>query len=168
MKPTSSPPKDWREGRRLRARELKQQGWKQRAIAQALGVSEGAVSQWMRRADDGGINALRHVPPPGAQPKLKPDQQLALFDLLLLGAEAFGFRGDVWTGPRVVALIRHYVGVSYHPDYIPRLLKRWGWTVQKPSRVPSKATKPSLRAGRPRTGLNSKKSPIRKAHHRLY
>ena len=134
MKPTSSPPKDWREGRRLRARELKQQGWKQRAIAQALGVSEGAVSQWMRRADDGGINALRHVPPPGAQPKLKPDQQLALFDLLLLGAEAFGFRGDVWTGPRVVALIRHYVGVSYHPDYIPRLLKRWGWTVQKPSR----------------------------------
>ena len=107
MKPTSSPPKDWREGRRLRAWELKQQGWKQRAIAQALGVSEGAVSQWMRRADDGGINALRHVPPPGAQPKLKPDQQLALFDLLLLGAEAFGF---------------------------PRLLKRWGWTAQKPSR----------------------------------
>ncbi|MCA1715656.1 MAG: helix-turn-helix domain-containing protein, partial [Actinobacteria bacterium] len=37
---------DWREGRRLRAFELKHQGWKQREIADALGVSKGAVSQW--------------------------------------------------------------------------------------------------------------------------
>jgi hypothetical protein len=41
---------DWREGRRLRACELKQEGWKQLDIARALGVSKGAVSQWMKRA----------------------------------------------------------------------------------------------------------------------
>ena len=41
---------DWREGRRVRAYELKEQGWSQRAIAAALGVSEGAVSQWLKRA----------------------------------------------------------------------------------------------------------------------
>jgi transcriptional regulator with XRE-family HTH domain len=35
---------DWREGRRLRAFELKQQGWSQQRIAEALGVSKGAVS----------------------------------------------------------------------------------------------------------------------------
>jgi hypothetical protein len=29
---------DWREGRRLRAFELKQQGWSQQRIAEALGV----------------------------------------------------------------------------------------------------------------------------------
>ena len=45
---------DWREGRRLRAFELKQQGWTQQRIAEALGVSKGAVSQWMKRARDGG------------------------------------------------------------------------------------------------------------------
>jgi transcriptional regulator with XRE-family HTH domain len=39
---------DWREGRRLRAFELKQQGWTQQQIAEALGVSKGAVSQWMK------------------------------------------------------------------------------------------------------------------------
>jgi hypothetical protein len=33
-------PDDWREWRRLRAWPLKQQGWYQRDIAQALGVSE--------------------------------------------------------------------------------------------------------------------------------
>ena len=45
---------DWREGRRLRAFELKQQGWSQRRIAEAFGVSKGAVSQWMKRARQGG------------------------------------------------------------------------------------------------------------------
>ena len=40
---------DWREGRRLRAWELKEQGWNQQEIANALGVTKGAVSQWMRR-----------------------------------------------------------------------------------------------------------------------
>jgi hypothetical protein len=32
---------DWREGRRFRAFELKQQGWSQQQIADALGVSKG-------------------------------------------------------------------------------------------------------------------------------
>ena len=42
MDPT---PSGWREARRFRAFELKQDGWKQIDIAEALGVSEGAVSQ---------------------------------------------------------------------------------------------------------------------------
>jgi transcriptional regulator with XRE-family HTH domain len=42
------PPKaDWREERRIRAWDLKQQGWKQQTVAQVLGVSAGAVSQWL-------------------------------------------------------------------------------------------------------------------------
>ena len=46
---------DWREGRRLRAWELKREGWKQQEIADALGVSKGAVSQWMR---SGGVKKV--------------------------------------------------------------------------------------------------------------
>jgi hypothetical protein len=49
-----SPPRDWREARRFRAWELKRQGWQQRTIAAALGVTPGAVSQWLRRAADRG------------------------------------------------------------------------------------------------------------------
>ena len=62
---------DWREGRRLRAFELKQQGWSQQRITEALGVSKGAVSQWMKRArDGGGVQALKRQPAPGALPRL--------------------------------------------------------------------------------------------------
>ncbi len=59
-KTLSSQASDWREGRRLRAFELKERGWKQTEIADALGVSEGAVSQWMKRATEEGVEGLRH------------------------------------------------------------------------------------------------------------
>ena len=61
-KTLSSQATDWHEGRRLRAYELKQQGWKQTQIADALGVTEGAVSQWMKRAREEGVEGLRHKP----------------------------------------------------------------------------------------------------------
>jgi Homeodomain-like domain len=50
MRKLSLFPNDWREGRRLRAWQLYEQGWKQKDIAVALGVTEGAVSQWMSQA----------------------------------------------------------------------------------------------------------------------
>ena len=80
-------PHDWKEGRRLRAWELSQQGWKQKEIAAALGVSKGAVSQWLSRAKAEGIEGLRRHPAPGPQPKLRAEQLAQLAQ----GAEAFGY-----------------------------------------------------------------------------
>src|SRR3712207_4349578 len=73
---------DWREGRRLRAWELKQEGWKQQEIARALGVSEGAVSQWMKRAQQEGVETLKHKPPPGAKARLSEDERAKIPELL--------------------------------------------------------------------------------------
>jgi transposase len=125
-------PTDWREGRRLRAWALHQQGWKQKAIAQALGVTPGAVSQWMARGEAGGIEALRNRKSPGAPRRLTPVQRDQLPTLLARGAEAFGFRGDIWTRARIAAIIKREFGVSYHRDHIGRLLRDIGWSVQKP------------------------------------
>ena len=123
---------DWREGRRLRAWELHQQGWKQKDIAAALGVSPGAVSQWLKRGRDGGETRLRRQPPPGAKPRLSADQLAELRELLAQGAEAFGFIGQVWTSKRVAALIKRFLGVSYHRAHVSRLLRTLGLSVQKP------------------------------------
>jgi transposase len=113
---------DWREARRERAWELQQKGWKQKDIAEALGVSAGAVSQWLKRARENGPEALRRQPRPGALPRLTAGQLAHLLDLLKRGAEAFGFQGDVWTQPRVVTLIQAEFGVTYHPAHVGRLL----------------------------------------------
>ena len=134
-KTLSSQASDWREGRRLRAFELKKRGWKQAQIADALGVSEGAVSQWMKRArEEEGVEGLRHKPPPGATPRLSEDQRAKLPELLARGAEAHGFRGEVWTCERVAIVIRKEFGVSYHPAHVSRLLKALRQSLQKPQR----------------------------------
>jgi transposase len=133
-KTLSSQATNWREGRRLRALELKERGWKQSQIADALGVTEGAVSQWMKRAREEGAEGLRHKPPPGATPRLSEDERAKLPELLAQGAQAHGFRGEVWTCERVATLIRREFGVSYHPAHVSRLLKALRQSLQKPQR----------------------------------
>jgi transposase len=125
---------DWREGRRLRAFELNREGWSQQRIADALGVSKGAVSQWMKRAREGGIEALKRQPAPGATPRLSEEQRARVPELLERGAEAHGFRGEAWTCERVAIVIRKEFGVSYHPAHVSRLLKALRQSLQKPQR----------------------------------
>src|SRR5215207_1319355 len=125
-------PRDWREGRRLRALELHEAGWIGERIAEALGVTAGAVSQWLARARVGGREALRTKPPAGPMPKLTVEHRAALPELLAKGAEAYDFVGDVWTTKRVAVVIKRVFGVSYHPAHLSRLLRQEGLSVQKP------------------------------------
>src|ERR671938_1646427 len=111
----SRSPRDWREARRLRAWALHQQGWMGKTIAEALGVSQGAVSQWLKWAREGGVQALYAQPPPGPTPRLTAEQLAQLPRRLARGAEAFGFLGEVWTAKRVAAVIRAEFHVRYHP-----------------------------------------------------
>jgi transposase len=127
-------PRSWKEARRLQAWHLKQQGWPQRQIAEALGVSAGAVSQWMTRARQGGAAALRARPSPGAPRRLTPEQLARLPALLERGPEAYGFRGHMWTRKRVAEVMRRELGVVYHHTHVGRLLKAIRWSPQKPAR----------------------------------
>jgi len=127
-------PTNWKEARRLQAWRLRQQGWSQRQIAEALGVSEGAVSQWMTRARQGGAEALRHRRPPGAPCRLTAEQLARLPTLLHQGPEAYGFRGEVWTRSRIAVVIRLEFGVSYHPAHVSRVCQAMRWSPQKPAR----------------------------------
>src|SRR5262245_49366255 len=132
--PKARSPRDWREGRRLRAWTLHQRGWTGTAIAEALGVTKGAVSRWLKRAREGSIEALYSQPPPGPAPRLTAEELAQLPALLARGAEAFGFIGEVWTAKRVAVVIRDEFHGRYHPDHVRRLLRSAGWSPQKPIR----------------------------------
>ena len=124
---------DWREERRKRAWALKQEGWPQKEIARALGVSAGAVRQWLKRAREaGGVAALKWRPPPGRALRLRVERRAELPALLAQGAEAYGFRGDIWTARRVARLIADTFGVRYHRDHVSRVLRQLGWSRQRP------------------------------------
>ena len=150
---------DWREGRRLRAWELKQEGWKQQDIARALGVSKGAVSQWMKRAKQEGMEALKHRPPPGAKARLSEAERAKLPELLARGAPAHGFRGEVWTCARVAEVIRKEFGVSYHPAHVSRLLRALGLSLQKPVRRANQRDEEAIRRWKEERWPELKKGP---------
>ena len=80
------------------------------------------------------MEGLRHKPPSGATPRLSEDERARLPELLVRGAEANGFRGEVWTCERVAKVIRKEFGVSHHPAHVSRLLKASRQSLQKPQR----------------------------------
>ena len=134
MKPSDFIPPDWREWRRLRALHLKPQGWHQRDLAQALGVRQEAVSRWLARARAGGPEALLSHPTPGRPPKLSAAQKRLIPEFLWHGAEAYGFRGDVWTRARIAQVSEEEFGVRYHKAHVGRLRQELRWTPQVPIR----------------------------------
>lgn len=116
----------------MRAYELKQAGWKQQQIAEALGVSKMAVSQWMKLVSEEGVAGLQARPRPGAPRRLTDEQLYMLPEFLSHGAEAYGFHGQVWTCARVSKVIHQEFEVSYDRSQVSRLLKQLNWTPQKP------------------------------------
>ena len=107
-------------------------GLSQREIAVVLDVSEAAVSEWFHTARRSGPAGLRAKPHHGRPPKLTAEQMRLIPDFLWHGAEAYGFRGNVWTCSRVGAVLSEEFGVHYSPSEVSRLLKKLGWTPQKP------------------------------------
>jgi transposase len=150
---------DWREGRRLRAWELSQAGWRQAAIAGALGVTSGAISQWLSRARKGGVAALYKRKAAGPKPKLSAEQRARLPELLARGAEAHGFRGDIWTRGRVAEVIWREFGVRYTPTHVGRILRACGWTLQKPVRRARQRGEEAIRRWREERWPEVKKRP---------
>lgn len=156
-------PRDWREWRRMRAWELHGEGWTGQEIAEALGVSQAAVSQWLKRAREGGVEALRARPPRGAPPRLTAEQKAQLLEHLAAGAEAFGFYGDVWTLPRIVKVIKREFGVQYHSTHVGRLLRSLGWSVQQPVVQATQRDEAAIRAWVETTWPELKKRPETRA-----
>ncbi len=119
---------------RREAVALAAQGIKPPQIAAALDRHARTVEKWLAKARDGGPDAVAATPHPGSSPKLSARQRQGLQRQLLKGAQAHGWSTDLWTAPRVQALIQQRYGVNYHVNYVPTLLKSLGWTRQTPER----------------------------------
>jgi transposase len=111
---------------------MEQEDWKQHDIAVALDVREGALSWWRAAARREGAEGLLSRPAPGPTPKLTPAQKRLIPDFLWHGAEAYGFRGELWSCARGVKGIQEEFGVAYRKSPVSRLLKALGCTSQLP------------------------------------
>jgi transposase len=121
------------EARRLRAARLLRRGYTQAEVARMCDVTRAAVSLWAKQLAGGGRHALRTKPlgRPGA---LDARQHRELVRLLKQGALAQGFATELWTLPRVAQVIERHFGVRYTATHVWRLLRRFGWSPQRPER----------------------------------
>lgn len=124
--------RDWRVERRSSAVAMHESGMSQRAIAGVLNVSAMAVNKWLRAYRDAGATGLCARPHPGAKARLSAAQMQLIPEYLSHGAEAYGFRGDVWTCARVGHVIQQEFEVRYSKSHVSRLLKALKWTPQRP------------------------------------
>lgn len=123
-------PKNWREARRMRALALKKKGWKNSAIAEALGVSNPTVTYWFKQGDS--LDAMREKPRSGRPPKLSKEHKKQLEEMLIEGSKAHGYEGERWTRKRVQRLIQKKFDVTYGLSQVGNILKSMKMTWQKP------------------------------------
>jgi transposase len=118
----------------MEAAELFAEGERPAQVAAQLEVSIQSASEWYQQWSKGGLEALAGAGRAGRRPRLSSEQLAGVEQALLRGPKANGFRNELWTLSRVAQVITKETGIGYHPGHVWRILRRLGWSRQKPSR----------------------------------
>lgn len=157
------------EERRLAGGRLLQKGkLSQSAIAVKLGVSRATVSIWNKQLQEGGLRRLRQRPTPGRPARLTPERCKDLLRRLKRGALASGFETDRWTLPRIQKVIERHFGVTYHVNYLSRLLQKLNWSPQVPLSRARERDEELIRAWLAQDWPRIKKSAATRRKHSLF
>ena len=103
-------------------------------IARELKASRQSVSRWYADWKRRGPSAMKGAGRAGRKPKLNEGQLRQIDKALREGARAHGFGTDLWTLPRVAAVMERLTGVSYHPGHVWKILGAMDWTLQRPAK----------------------------------
>lgn len=121
------------EERRKKAVRMVVDGTPKEDVAKTVGASLTSVNSWYRAYVEGGnvldvLNSGKHT---GRPSRMTGRQLDRLGNMLLDGAEHYGYDVDLWTTERVAALIEKKFGVRYHPDHVRKILHGMNFSSQK-------------------------------------
>ena len=118
--------------RRKRALELLESGKRVKEVAKIIGVTERSIRHWQKEVNEPKKKSATR--PPGHPSRLSAEQLQQLEQELLRGAYAQGYAEDYWTLDRIARLIWDKFQVRYHPVSVWYIMKRIGWSNQRPQR----------------------------------
>lgn len=103
------------------------------AVATGLGINRRTMYRWLAAYHYGGADALAAKPIPGAPPKLDA-QQMAKLARMIRDKTPLQFRFEfaLWTLAIIRELIKRSFGVSLSEVSVGRVMKRLGFTAQRP------------------------------------
>lgn len=121
--------------RRVKGARMLLRGEKPAQVARELGVSRQSVMRWQRALAEGGLKRLAQVGRRGGRFRLSPLQLKELANLLKQGALSAGYDTEIWTLPRVAALIEERFGERFAISSVWKTLRRMGFSPQRPSKL---------------------------------
>ena len=118
---------------RIRAVERVLAGESASSVISATGFARPVIYKWMQMYRDGGLDALRSTKAPGALPKLTGSQLRWLVKTISTKTPLqLKFEFALWTREIVAETIWRKFKVSMSVSAVGRLLKRLGFTPQRP------------------------------------
>lgn len=121
------------EKRRMEAARLLKKGIKPSEVARRVGVHRQSVGRWAAQLASEGRAGLKKAARAGRPPRLSEGDLKQLEAGLERGAEALGYGTGLWTTGRVAELIEQEFGIRYHPGHVWRVLRKLGWSCQRPT-----------------------------------
>ena len=101
-------------------------------IAGFLGCSRETVKRVRRLYREGGIDALKPVPPPGRPSRATADFLQVLSEVVQTNPQTLGYGFATWSTARLAAHLTKVTGTRFSDDQIRRLLHQEGFSVHRP------------------------------------
>lgn len=118
---------------RLQAILLSLKSYTSGEISNLLHVHRTRVHAWIRAWNNFGEEGLWEGHRSGRPEKLSNEDLEKLTDIIDSGPSAYGLDTGVWTSVIIKEIIIDEFGVEYHPGHIRKLLKKIGFSVQRPT-----------------------------------
>jgi len=144
--------------RRVKGARMLLRGEKAAQVARKLGVSRQSVMRWERALSEGGLDRLAQVGRRGGRFRLSPQQLKELAGWLKQGALAAGYDTEMWTLPRVAALIQERFGERLVITSVWNTLRRMGFSPQRPSKLARERNEPAIKRWKSKRWPTLKKS----------
>ena len=120
------------ERRRLRAAVLLEKGIHEAEVARRVGVHRQSVNRWKQALEKLGRTGLKKAGRAGRKPLVSAAKLRTIEADLERGPQALGYETGLWTTQRVAELIEERFGVRYTAEHVGSLLRRLGWSYQRP------------------------------------
>jgi len=121
-----------KEKRRLKAGKMFEKGISQAETARKLKVTPTAVNQWHKAWDKSGSEALKSAGFPGPESELTLKKKKKFKKAILRGPEAYGYETNLWTLPRLRAVMKKVNRIDFSEVWIWHIVRNLGFTPQKP------------------------------------
>lgn len=120
---------------RIQAIRLWKKGKTVEEISDFFGVTLGAIYKWIKIYKLKGLKALKRRKAPGAMPKLSKEELKKLLKVLTKSPDEYGYGTQLWDCKKVGKIIQDKFNKKIHNTNIWRLLKKLGFSYQKPEKI---------------------------------